>query len=253
MESAAIRPDSRVVDLGCGSGQCTREAARRASDGAALGIDLSGPMIRAARATTAREGLTNATFVQGDAQIHPFEPDAFDVALSRTGAMFFADQSAAFTNVARALRPGGRLALVSWRTAPENEWISTIFEALLPGTPAPAPPQEAPTPFRHADRARTAAILTAAGFEQINLEPLDVAMYFGRDAEEGFPILRDLLAWTVRDLEPAVAATAFDRLRNLLRNHETPHGVAFGSAAWLITARRADRTPLPPRKPTSTS
>jgi hypothetical protein len=68
-------------------------------------------------------------------------------------------------------------------------------------------------------------------------------MYFGRNAEEGLPILRDLLAWTVRDLDPAAAATAVERLRNLLRDHETPHGVAFGSAAWLITARRPDRTP----------
>ena len=152
-------------------------------------------------------------FVQGDAQVYPFEAGTFDVALSRAGAMFFADQVAAFTNIARAMRPGGHLALVSWRSAPENEWISALRQALLPGAPAPEPPENAPTPFRHADRRRTTALLAASGFEEVDLEPLDIAMYFGRDAEEGFPVLRDLLGWMVRDLDPTAAEDAFGRLR----------------------------------------
>ena len=243
MEAAGIGPDDRVLDVGCGNGQCTRQAARRAVDGTALGIDLSQQMIRVAEAVADREGLANAGFVVGDAQIYPFPPAAFDVALSRTSAMFFADQVAAFTNIARALRPGGRLALVSWRSAGENEWISALSQALRPGGPPPAPPEDAPTPFRHADPDRAAAILTAAGFEAVRMETLDVPMYFGRDAEEGFPILRDLLGWMVRDLEPAAADQALDRMRVLLGEHETADGVAFGCAAWLITAHRAPTSP----------
>lgn len=239
MEAAGIRPDDHVLDVGCGNGQCTREAARRAIDGTALGIDLSQSMIRVAEAVAHREGLANAAFVVGDAQIYPFPPAGFDVALSRSSTMFFADQVAAFTNIARALRPGGRLAMVSWRGPAENEWISALSQALRPGGPPPAPPEDAPTPFRHADPDRTAAILGAAGFEAVRLEPLDVPMYFGRDAEEGFPILRDLLGWMVRDLEPAAAHHALDRMRVLLGEHETGDGVAFGCAAWLITARRS--------------
>jgi SAM-dependent methyltransferase len=238
MEAAGIRPGDHVLDVGCGSGQCTREAARRAVDGTALGIDLSQPMIRVAEVVARREGLANAGFVVGDAQIYPFPPAEFDVALGRSSTMFFADQVAAFANIARALRPGGRLALVSWRSAGENEWISALSQALRPGDAPPAPPEDAPTPFRHADPDRTAAILTAAGFEAVSLQPLDVPMYFGRDAEEGFPILRDLLGWMVRDLEPAAAHQALDRMRVLLDEHETADGVAFGCAAWLITARR---------------
>ncbi|RYU11630.1 class I SAM-dependent methyltransferase [Nocardioides iriomotensis] len=242
MEAADIGARDRVLDIGCGNGECAREAARCASRGTALGIDLSLPMIRVAEAAAEREGLTNASFVQGDAQVHPFRSAAFDVAISRTGAMFFADQVAAFRNIARALRPGGRLAMVSWRTARENEWIASLFGALTPDAPLPAPPADAPTPFRHADPANTTRILTVAGFDEVALQPLDTPMYFGRDADEGFPILRDLLGWTVRDLEPTDAEKAMTRLSDLLVQHETPDGVAFGCAAWLITARRAPTT-----------
>jgi SAM-dependent methyltransferase len=239
MEAAAVEVGERVLDLGCGNGQCTREAALAAgAGGEALGIDLSAAMLRVAADLARREGVGNVRFVQGDAQVHPFEPGFFDVALSRTGAMFFADQVAAFRNVARALRPGGRLALVSWRGMAENEWINALRDALLPGVVAPPPPPDAPTPFRHADPSGTRALLAEAGFEEVALEPLDATMYFGRDADQGFPILRGLLGWMVRDLDADAAAQAFLRLRELLRAHETPEGVAFRCAAWLITARR---------------
>ena len=251
VEAAAVAPDDRVLDLGCGSGQCTRDAARQATRGEAVGIDLSRPMLRVAEETAAREGLGNVRFVHGDAQVHPFEPGTFDVAVSRTGAMFFADQVAAFTNVARALRPGGRLALVSWRSAAENEWFTSLVHALRPDLPVIAPPPDAPSPFRHADPDVTTSILTAVGFEQVALTPLDAPMYFGRDAEEGFRLdLADhpgeevahdpeaLLAWLVREVEPAERVESLARLRGLLQAHETGDGVAMGCAAWLITAAR---------------
>jgi SAM-dependent methyltransferase len=238
MEAADIGYHDRVLDIGCGNGECTHAAARLATHGTATGIDLSLPMLRVAEAIAGREGITNAAFVHGDAQVHRFSAATFDVAVSRTGAMFFADQVAAFTNIAQALRPGGRLALVSWRTPEENEWIRALFRALTPDAPPPQPLVDAPTPFRHADARRTTMILFDAGFEDVVLQRLDTQMYFGRDADEGFPILSDLLGWTVRDLEPNRAEEAMGRLRDVLRQHETDEGVAFDCAAWLITARR---------------
>jgi len=145
MQAAAIGPDDRVLDVGCGTGQCTHDAARRAVRGAALGIDLSLPMIRMATATARGEGLPNASFVRGDAQVHPFPPRTFDIAVSRFGSMFFSDQVGALTNIGRALRPHGRLLLVSWRSARENDWISVLREALLPGAPAPEATTNTPT------------------------------------------------------------------------------------------------------------
>src|SRR6187402_3123140 len=107
--AAAIGEEAHVLDVGCGTGQTTRDAGRAASAGSALGVDLSSRMLDHAGRRAAEEGVTNVTFAQADAQIHPFEPGRYDVAISRTAAMFFGDHVAAFANIARALRPGGRL------------------------------------------------------------------------------------------------------------------------------------------------
>ena len=113
LEAAAITPTARVLDVGCGNGQTTRDAARSASDGAALGVDLSAEMLRVARRRAHAERLDNVTFEQADAQVHPFPAQHVDLVVSRHGAMFFGDPVAAFTNLGRALRPGGRLVLLT--------------------------------------------------------------------------------------------------------------------------------------------
>jgi ubiquinone/menaquinone biosynthesis C-methylase UbiE len=114
-EAAAIGENENVMDIGCGCGFSSRQAARLAASATVLGVDLSGPMIDHARRRSIDEGLTNTEFLQADAQVYPFAPRSFDVAISRFGAMFFGDPVAAFTNVAAALRPGGRLALLAWQ------------------------------------------------------------------------------------------------------------------------------------------
>ena len=138
--------------------------------GSALGVDLSAHMLDYARRRAAEEGVTNASFQQVDAQIHPFPPGAFDAAISRTGAMFFGDLTAAFTNIGRALVPGGRLVLVAWQPLPANEWIREISGALSAGRDRPAPPPDAPGPFSLSDPDRVRTILTATGFTNIELE-----------------------------------------------------------------------------------
>ena len=151
LEAAAIGPGEQVLDIGCGTGQTTRDAARRAPSGGALGVDLSAEMIALARRLATAEGLPNARFEQADAQIYPFGEAVFDVAISRTGAMFFGDPPAAFANITRALRSGGRLALLSWQPLPANEWVAELTAALAAGRDLPAPPPEAPGPFALAD------------------------------------------------------------------------------------------------------
>src|SRR5437588_1194187 len=89
--AAAIQPTDRVLDVGCGTGQTTRHAAKAAPAGSALGVDLSSKMIDLARRLALAEGAANASFEQADAQVHPFGARSFDVAISRTGAMFFGD------------------------------------------------------------------------------------------------------------------------------------------------------------------
>lgn len=230
----------RVLDVGCGTGGSTRDLGRVAVDGHVLGVDLSAPMLAVARARTAAEELTNVDFVQADAQIHPFDPGGYDVVVSCFGAMFFADPVVSFANIASGLRADGTLALLVWRELDRNEWITLIRAALAVGRDLPVPPPEAPTPFSLADPARVRIILGAAGFDAIGLEPIDEAMVFGTDADDanGFLQTMGIVEWLTHDLDPSSRSEALARLRTAVDAHEGPDGVAFGSSAWLITARQ---------------
>ena len=145
--AAAVGVADRILDVGCGTGLTTRDAARSATSGSALGVDLSSRMIEHARSRAVAEGIGNVSYEQVDAQIHPFEPRTFDVAISQTGAMFFGDLTAAFVNVGRALKPGGRLVLLSWQPPANNAWVRELTGALAAGRDLPAPPPDAPGPF----------------------------------------------------------------------------------------------------------
>jgi SAM-dependent methyltransferase len=240
LAAARVGAADRVLDVGCGAGVSTRAAARAAPAGHATGIDLSAPLLAEARRRSAAAGLTNTAFVQGDAQVHPFGPAAFDVAVSRFGAMFFGDPVAAFGNVARALRPGGRLALLSWQPLAGNEWLLVLRRALAAGRTLPEPPPGAPGPFGLADPDHVRRVLTAAGFAAVDLADVPGVVRLGADAGDAFAFLagsgvaRGLLG----DLDDGARRAALDELRAALAEHETPDGVLLGAAAWLTTARR---------------
>jgi ubiquinone/menaquinone biosynthesis C-methylase UbiE len=134
----------RVLDIGCGSGQSTRDAARLARDGSALGVDLSESMLAEARRRASTEGLANVEFLRADAQVHAFDTATFDLAISRFGSMFFSDRTAAFANIASALRPGGRVALLVWQATARNEWIMVVRESMAACTVAERSPAEMP-------------------------------------------------------------------------------------------------------------
>lgn len=239
MDAAAIRPRDAVLDIGCGNGETTRDAARRAPAGSALGVDLSSRMIEVARTLAGAEGVANAQFVQADAQVYPFEQSTFDVAVSRTGAMFFGDQHAAFRNVARALRPGARLVLLNWRSPAENEWFHGLTNALAAGRALPQPPPGAPHPFSLADPGRCAAMLRDAGFTAIDQRPLSAPMWFGADADDAQRFILGFLGWMLAGTDDATRARAIEALHATVTAHESADGVTYRSATWLVSARRS--------------
>lgn len=236
LAAAVFGRTDRVLDIGCGTGQTTRDAARAAADGVALGVDLSGQMIALARRLATGHGIANASFEQADAQIHPFPAASFDVAISRTGTMFFADPAAAFANIARALRPGGRLALLVWQGPEANEWIGELGGALAAGRGLPAPRTGAPGPFGQAEPDAARAVLAAAGFAHIEFEGLREPMWFGSDAGDAQAFVLGLLGWMLAGLDGNQRARALASLRATLTAHETGHGVLYQSATWLIRA-----------------
>jgi SAM-dependent methyltransferase len=237
LAAAAIGRRDHVLDVGCGTGQTTRDAGRAAAAGSALGIDLSSRMLDYARRRAIDEGVTNVTFEQADAQIHPFELSAYDVAISRTAAMFFGDHVAAFTNIGRALRSGGRLVLVTWQPLPGNEWIAEISGALAAGRDLPAPPPDA-GPFALSDPDRIRTLLANAGFANVELESATTGMWFGNNADDAHQFVLGLMGWMLQGLDDAGRARAIDALHATMAAHETPDGVRFGSAAWITQATR---------------
>ncbi|MFD4371932.1 class I SAM-dependent methyltransferase [Streptomyces sp. NPDC058486] len=241
LDAAGIAAAHRVLDVGCGAGRTTRLAALRAPRGHALGLDLSGPMLAEARARAAADGIGNVSFTRGDAQTHPFEEGAFDAAISRYGAMFFADPEAAFANIGRALRPGGRLALVCPSDPALNDWVTamTSLRGVLPVGDFGRPGD--PGMFSLAAPDRVRAVLTAAGFTGIAIEESRAYGTWGRDAADAADFLlgtgpgRHLME---RADEPA-RARARAALTDRLRAHEAPDGtIRLLSTAWLVTAAR---------------
>ncbi len=239
-EAARIDAADRVLDVGCGAGVSTRAAARVAVDGHATGIDLSAPLLAEARRRSAAAGLANTTFVQGDAQVHPFESASFDVAVSRFGVMFFGDPVAAFTNLAWALRPGGRLAVLSWQPLARNEWLLVLRRTLAAGRSLPEPPGDAPGPFGLSDPDRVRRVLAAARFESVHVADVPGMVRLGADAEDAFDFVSGLgpTRGLLGGLDDGARRAALDELRAALAEHATPDGVLVGAAAWLTTAHR---------------
>lgn len=238
MEAAGIGKDSKVLDIGCGTGETTRDAARRASSGSALGVDLSGRMLEVARLLAHQEGVTNVDFVQADAQVHAFAPSSFDVVISRTGAMFFGDPAQAFSNICRALVPGGRMTLLTWQPLPENEWFVAVSTALAAGRDIPAPPKDAPGPFALSDPDRVRRLLTGAGFAEPVFEDLREPMHLGSDADDAHRFMLGVAGWMLDGLDDDGRARAQEDLHATMRAHESAAGVTFRSAMWLVSTQR---------------
>jgi len=235
-----IGPADDVLDVGCGTGKSTLAAARRAAEGAVLGVDLSSRMLGLARARAAAEGVTNVTFRQTDAQVEPFAPASRDLVISSYGAMFFADPVAAFSYLGAALRPGGRLAFLTWRRFEENEWLSTIRRIAAHGRDLPNPPAGVPGPFGLADRDEVVTILDAAGYRNVDVAPRDEPLYLGADADAAWEFVRamGIVTGLTAEFDDTTRADVFAQLRTLVDEHAGPDGVALGAASWLVTATR---------------
>jgi SAM-dependent methyltransferase len=234
-----IQPHEHVLDIGCGLGQTTCAAARMARAGSALGVDISAPAIERARELARTQGIRNVVFERADAQVHPFPQERFDLAISRFGTMFFADPVAAFGNLRRALRPGGRLVMMVWQAPDRNEWEVAIRQSLAePGGSAATGPDA----FSLADPPAVRGILEAAGFADVTFTDVHEPVYYGQDVAAALDWVRRFACTreALGRLEPAAAAGALGRLREMLAGHLNEDGVWFDSRAWIVTARRLD-------------
>ncbi len=240
--AAALMPGEWVLDVGCGAGTTTVDAARRvAHGGIAIGADISPRMLSRARQHAACRGVSNVDFVEADAQTYDFGTATFDAVISRFGMTFFDDPLAAVANLARALRSGGRLAVVVSQEPLNNELIALAVTAAAPCLGVPdLDASGAPGQFAFADGDRLVHILGDTGFRSVRRESVVRPVWVGADVDDTVayltsrPEARELFAAHGRE---AIEA-ALEAVRAALSPYAGPAGVVVDDAAWLVTAIR---------------
>ncbi len=241
LEQVRLSPDRSLLDVGCGCGALTLAAARFVDS--AVGIDISTPLTKVAseRASTAR--IDNVEFVVADAQTYAFAPGTFDLVVSQFGLMFFDDPVGAFSNLRRSLAPGGRLAFVCWQGIPANEWLAVIAGQVANRVEMPefGGLSKGPGMFALMDQDETTALLEAAGFTEVEFEPLSPTILIGGGGTVdqsmefllGMGMARGLLGLAGTDAQNEVV----DAVRlSLTERYEPGVGVQFGAGAWMVTA-----------------
>jgi SAM-dependent methyltransferase len=238
----APQPGDRVLDVGCGNGALGLAIAPLVAPvGVVLGLDISGPMIEAAAQRAHAARLSNAIFEHADAQTYRLEGAAFDAVVSRFGVMFFDDPDAAFANLGRSLRRGGRTVFTCWQDVLANEWLMVPAGAALAHVPMPDLGEAGePGPFSLAEPDRVRSILTGAGFADVQVEDLRCPMRMGSTVNDTVSFMQstEMAAALMADASDELAAAAWAAVREALAPYAGPAGVVLQGAAWLVTATR---------------
>jgi SAM-dependent methyltransferase len=231
---------STVLEVGPGTGAATVELARRVGpDGRVIGVDVSAPLIEIARQTVADHGFDNVRIINADAQELVLETPV-DAVFSRLGIMFFSDPVAAFANLRRCTRPGGRIGFVSWQSLKNNPWFGAASNVLYEtiGLPWPQPDPETPGVFSLADPDRTRRILRDAGWQDVDVRPLVNELTL--DSAQVEERLASAIKWAPAEFVAASAAVreqGAQRAREAILAFERDGAVRFQQAVLVVTAR----------------
>ena len=237
VETVLARDARSVLDVGCGTGATTLAIVRALSGGNCVGVDISEPMLALARARAERERL-QATFVRADAQTHAFEPGAFDTIVSRFGVMFFEDPVRAFANLRSAVRRGGGLAAIAWRSPAENPFMTAAERAAAPFLPDIPPRRvDVPGPFALADARRVRDILEASGWAEIEVRPLDVVCTFAKADLADYVTRIGPLGRVLRTADEQTRARITSAVLPAFDPYIDGDEVRFVAACWMIGAR----------------
>lgn len=249
LPSLEVGEGDKVVDVGCGFGDTAIEFARRVGpSGSVLGIDCCDGFLEFARADAKAAGVENLVFAEGDAQSHRFEP-VHDFCFSRFGTQFFENPVAGLRNMRTALRPGGVMTMIVWRTIDDNPWLGLPKEIVLRYLPPPGDDARTcgPGPFSMADRDMVTRQLEIAGYADIEFERVDAPLMVGRTAEDAveFQIALGPAGEVCREAGEAAERRRDDidaALKSELSKYQTPEGIVMASSSWKISARNPDNT-----------
>ena len=241
LTTADPRAGENVLDVGCGCGDTSLQLMKLVGGGGSVtGLDVSEPMLAEAVRRAALQGGRQMSFVKADAATYDFLP-TFDLMISRFGVMFFANPTAAFENLRKALKPRGRVCFVCWREARENEWVRLPVEAASLHAPQlPTPRPEDPGPFSFAAPARVRRILAGAGFGEIALRPFDTPVELGQDLEGAVSHLQELgpLSRILREASPPQRSNAVAAVRAALAPFAKREPFTLNAAVWVVQCVR---------------
>lgn len=246
VEAVVAEHGRHVLDVGCGTGGTTLAVARRlGAEGRCVGVDISEPMVTAARARAEREGI-RASFVRADAQDHMFEPATFDTVISRFGVMFFKDSVRAFTNLRRAAEDDARLRLITWRSPAENPFMTTAERAaapLLPNLPARRPDE--PGQFAFADPDRVHRILEESGWTGIDIRPIDVVCTLPETELVRYFTRLGPVGQILPAADERTRAQVIETVRAAFDTYVQGTEVRFTAACWTVGARASSVSTAP--------
>ena len=245
--SLEVGKGDKAVDIGCGFGDTAVQIAKRVGpSGSVLGIDCCDAFLEFGRVEAKTHGVTNVTFVEGDAQTYAFEP-IYDFCFSRFGTQFFENPVAGLRNMRAALRPGGVMTMIVWRTIDDNPWLGLPKKLVLEYLPPPGEDARScgPGPFSMADQEMVTKQLEIAGYDEIRFERVDAPLMVGNTVEDavGFQLALGPAGEVYREAgeegekryDEIVAA-----LENELGKYKTPEGVVMDSSSWKVRARKPD-------------
>lgn len=245
LAAAAAGPGEAVLDIGCGAGVTTLAlAASVLPDGRVVGVDISEPLVARARERAAAAAMP-IDFRLEDAGRAALPDAAFDLLFSRFGVMFFDAPTEAFRHMRTALKPGGRIAFICWRSAAENDWAKLPIAALRGIVPIPESNPDAPGPYAFGNRLRVEAILADAGFTDVEIKPFDAPLIYGIGASRE-AALDDAMEYMTQigpvprllaDKPDDVREKAMAAVRAALETRLSDSGVIIDGAAWVVTGR----------------
>lgn len=243
--SLEVEAGDTVVDVGCGFGDTAIELAKKVGpSGSVLGLDCCDAFLEHARADADAAGLANIRFMEADVQTYPFEP-VHDFCFSRFGTQFFENPVAALRNMRTALKPGGVMTMIVWRTIDDNPWLGLPRDIILRHLPPPGENARTcgPGPFSMADPEVVTKQLEIAGYTDIRFERIDVPLLVGRTPEDAveFQIALGPAGEIYREAGEEAERRhdeITDALKAELARYETAEGITMDSSSWKVSARR---------------
>jgi ubiquinone/menaquinone biosynthesis C-methylase UbiE len=239
-----LRPGDHVLDVGCGFGDTAAELAQKVAPGGHVtALDCCSGFLAAARQHAEFRQIGNIDFREADAQTCDFEAE-YDYVFSRFGTMFFANPVAGLKNMRRALKPGGGMTMMVWRTIDDNPCLKVPRDVVRDMLPEPGEDAQScgPGPFSMADEEMVTGQLRAAGYEDIRFTRIDAPWTVGDTVDEAiaFQLALGPAGETYRDAGDEAEERheeIVERLAEALVPYKTDEGIVMASSSWRIDAR----------------